>query len=287
MAMPVYAMSCFKLPKSTCTALSSAMADFWRQALEHKRKIHWVSWEKLCLSKEHGGLGFRDIASFNQALLAKQAWRLLQNPNCLFARIFKSRYYLHTDFLNAEVEDCPSFVWKSVLHGSDLLQQGLKRKIGNGKSIRVWMDQWIFDGEWRAPYSRQIHMNISLKVSDLIHHHSNGWDRDRLEDLFYPPDIDRILAIKLVLDEEDFWCWEPNKSGDYSVKSGYDLALSINKGQLIEEASLQPSLNPLKEKIWSINTEPKIKTFLWKALSGALPVAERLISRGMKIDRRC
>lgn len=47
MAMHVYVMSCFKLTKITNSNLTSAMSDFWWNAIEHKRKIHWISWEKM------------------------------------------------------------------------------------------------------------------------------------------------------------------------------------------------------------------------------------------------
>lgn len=43
MAMPVYAMSCFKLPKSTCTTLTSAISSYWWSSMEHHKKIHWVA----------------------------------------------------------------------------------------------------------------------------------------------------------------------------------------------------------------------------------------------------
>lgn len=52
-------------------------------------------------------------------------------------------------------------------------------------------------------------------------------------------------------------------------------------------AQSKPSLNGLRSKVWKVETAPKIKIFLWKALSNALGVAEECIARGMKVDPRC
>lgn len=121
----------------------------------------------------------------------------------------------------------------------------------------------------------------------LIDKEARNWNSEILDDLFYPMDIELIVKHKPVVSKEDFWCWVHSKSGEYSVKSGYWLAFKTNKSELIQKATMEPSLNGLKELVWSIQTAPKIKLFLWRVLSAALPVADQLRQKGIKMDTRC
>ena len=47
-------------------------------------------------------MGFRDIAMFNDSLLAKQAWRLLKNPESLFYKVFKARFFPNCTIMEAK-----------------------------------------------------------------------------------------------------------------------------------------------------------------------------------------
>lgn len=42
-------------------------------------------------SKQAGGIGFRDLESFNMAVTAKQLWKIFDKPSSLIERMFKAR----------------------------------------------------------------------------------------------------------------------------------------------------------------------------------------------------
>ncbi|CAN1819853.1 Uncharacterized mitochondrial protein AtMg00310 [Linum perenne] len=87
------------------------MVEFWWGEGADHRHIRWRSWSKLCLSKEEGVLGFKDFKAFNQALVAKQSWRILTEPDLLLSRLLKGIYFPSQCFLNATKRSNPSWGW--------------------------------------------------------------------------------------------------------------------------------------------------------------------------------
>ena len=138
-----------------------------------------VSWKTMSKPKFMGGLGFRDIELFNLALLARQAWRLMQQPESLSARVLKARYFQNTDLLNATLGSAPSQVWRSLLEGSDILSLGLIKRIGTRACVNVWQDNWLpRDYKLRPICARST--NPPMVVSDLINPVTRSWNKQAL-----------------------------------------------------------------------------------------------------------
>ena len=48
-------------------------------------------------------MDFKDLKAFNLALLAKQGWRIQQNPNTLVHRVLKAKYFADLTFKEAQL----------------------------------------------------------------------------------------------------------------------------------------------------------------------------------------
>ena len=56
----------------------------------------------MCEPKSKGGMGFKELALFNDALLAKQTCRLLHNQNSLFYKVSKSNFFPNCSILEVK-----------------------------------------------------------------------------------------------------------------------------------------------------------------------------------------
>ncbi|KAL9426467.1 hypothetical protein AB3S75_033282 [Citrus x aurantiifolia] len=274
-AIPAYAMSVFKIPMGICDDIQRIIAKFWWGSGTDKKGIHWSSWSKLSMAKCRGGMGFREFSSFNQALVAKQGWRILQFPDSLMARTLQARYFQHKDFMKASLGSNPSFIWRNILWGRQVISKGYRWRIGNGQSILLHKENWLPRPLTFKPISKPSLPDDAL-VAELINA-EHGWNEGLIHRHFATIDAEAIVKIPLPRrPREDEVIWHFNRKGQYSVKSGYQIALNLKfPARPTSSAAKQNQWN----SIWLLTLPEKIRIFAWRAAKNLLPSAENLWKR--------
>jgi ribonuclease HI len=291
-AIPTYIMSCFQLPVSICDSLRKAISDFWWGIEDGKKKMHWRSWEWLSTPKQLGGMGFRDLILFNQAMLARQCWRLLTDPSSLCAKVLKGRYFPDCDFWEAPQPRSASFTWRSICYGMQLIKYGARWSVGDGKKIKVSTDRWIPDfspGSFRllAPLPN------GATVDFLLSEDSCSWDASVVRSIFEEDVANQVLQIPISRrGGEDFISWPHTRFGDYTVASGYSLArsekfyLDRSKQGGGAHSSTQAD-GSLWKKLWAIKVPGKMKINLWRFAHNCLPSGDQLCRRHIPASAHC
>jgi hypothetical protein len=146
-AIPSYVMSIFLIPDSLIDEIEKMMNSFWwGHGGSNHRGIHWMSWEKLSVHKNSGGMGFKDLTAFNLAMLGKQGWKIQSQPDSLVSRLFKARYFPNSNFLASSIGHNPSFVWRSISKAKFLVRAESRWCIGSRANIHVLEEPWLTDG---------------------------------------------------------------------------------------------------------------------------------------------
>lgn len=219
-SIPNFWMSLFLFPEFLCTEIENKMNAFLRGSDANGKGIKWITWKRLCVPKEYGGLGLKELRKFNLAMLAKQGWRLLNESNPLVTAVMKARYYPKVNFLNADLGSNPSYVWRSIMEALDAVKAGAQKKIGDGEGTTVWNMPWLPDrsnGFINTPAYNQIR---DIKVSSLMVSGERRWDMEVLNDLFEERDVKLIKCIPIpIVNKADSWFWLLDGKGEFSVRS--------------------------------------------------------------------
>jgi ribonuclease HI len=291
-AIPTYIMSCFQIPVSICDSLRKAIVDFWWGIEDGRKKMHWKSWEWLSTPKSLGGMGFRDLVLFNQAMLGRQAWRLLTDPSSLCARVLKGRYFPNCDVWDAAQPRSSSFTWRSICFGMQLVKDGARWAVGNGHAIKILADPWI-PGMKPGSFSTLTPIPDGATVDCLMADDHGAWDTDVVRSIFEEEIATRILQIPVSRrGGDDFLSWPHTKFGDYTVASAYNLARTekffldrSRSGGGTSSATAADTV--LWRCLWAIRAPGKMKVNLWRLAHDCLPTGQQMCRRHIPTSASC
>jgi hypothetical protein len=148
-------------------------------------------------AKKIGGLGFRDLECFNTALLAKQRWRIIQNPDSLVVKVLKEKYFPNGTFLDTPLSKRPSYVWRSIWNAKRLLEEGLVWRVGNGENIKIWGDKWLPSPTSHTIQSPVHFLNSEAKVGELIDQDTNWWNISLIKERFMEEEAEMIYGLSI------------------------------------------------------------------------------------------
>jgi hypothetical protein len=203
--------------------------------------------------------------------------------------MMKAIYYPHGHLIDTVFPQATSLTWQGIMHGLDLLKKGIIWRVVDGSSINIWRNNWIpRDSGLRISAKKNI---TRIKwVSELFMSGSRSWDENLIRHLFYSHDAEEILKLCILrLSEGDVIAWHHEKSGLFSVKGVYRLALNLRESK-VDPGNSSGATNGerrLWNIIWKAIVPQKIRIFAWRATSNSLAVQDNRVKHHQAILGTC
>jgi hypothetical protein len=162
-------MSNILFSKKFISKLTAIIRNFWWtgtgtgvQDDQTTKSLCLRAWADVCIAKNIGGLGVRNLQALNQGLILSAAWRLAKEPQSQIAQILKAKYHHDTSIWRAKPNQPKSAFWAAILKVKPLLISASICQIVDGSSS-VWSSPW-FAG-WEDIYD---HLIIQDKPSSIL-----------------------------------------------------------------------------------------------------------------------
>lgn len=112
------------------------MANFFWSELEGKKKLHWISWKKLCFPTNEGGVGFGSIQEVSQAQGAK-AWWNFRTKDSLWRKFLEEKYCPRAHPVAKKWAPGQYHTWKRLLESRKECEKLIVWKVAKG-NISFW-----------------------------------------------------------------------------------------------------------------------------------------------------
>ncbi|GAV69290.1 LOW QUALITY PROTEIN: zf-RVT domain-containing protein, partial [Cephalotus follicularis] len=246
-SVQVFWSSMFLLPASVTNKCERTMRRFLWGGSGQCGKSSKVNWSQVCKPVQEGGLGIKRMRSWNEALLLKQIWNLVQQRH--------------------------SWVWRHMLNLRDLARTHMVYECGRGEQFFLWYDPWFHGNSIHAWYGHWViydaTMNGTEKLKEVIVNGRWSWPQTSWQLI----EIQQRVHDISVSSQSDCIGWH-KRGGAFSSKAW----------QLIRRASV---FVPWWKLVWFSKRIPKHSFCLWLTILRAHKTKDKLLNWGLISSARC
>jgi hypothetical protein len=181
-------MSNILFSKKFLSKLTAIIRNFWWTGVQDDqttRSLCLRAWADVCIAKNIGGLGVRNLQALNQGLILSAAWRLAKEPQSQIAQILKAKYHHDTSIWRAKPDKPKSAFWAAILKVKPLLVSASICQIVDGSSS-IWSFPWFLG--WEDIYDHLViqdqPFSYPATVKDLWIPGQKQWNASLINSLF-------------------------------------------------------------------------------------------------------
>ncbi|GKD54503.1 hypothetical protein Tco_1287890, partial [Tanacetum coccineum] len=128
-----------------------------------------VAWKKLSKPKSQGGLGLKNLSSWNKAMISKHLWHVVVDKDSLWVKWINTYKLKGRSIWEVHEDVNDSWGWRNILRMTQLVSKHMFQRIGDGATTLMWFDYWTDVGRlsdivtYKDLYDARIQANMGVK----------------------------------------------------------------------------------------------------------------------------
>ncbi|PWA66526.1 RNA-directed DNA polymerase, eukaryota, Reverse transcriptase zinc-binding domain protein [Artemisia annua] len=266
-SMQVYWCSVFKLPKTVINDIEKLFKGFLWCNGELTRGKARVAWKEVCKPKDQGGLGLKPLDQWNRTLLIKHLWNIATMKESLWVKWINTVKLKGRSVWEVQSYSTDSWSWKTILELRNDVENHVKYKIGDGKTISAWYDRWNDQQALAKTINRRdiysAGFNDQNKLCDLLD--TNGWKWP--QEWYTKYECTQSLTVPTLSSSPDVPVWVNNNGREVKFATS-----QVWKDMRSDDAKV--CWNKL---VWYPQCIPKHSFVLWLAIKNKLLTQDKLL----------
>ncbi|KAL4590001.1 hypothetical protein LXL04_002918 [Taraxacum kok-saghyz] len=267
------------VPMGVLKTLEQVRSRFFRGVDRAGKKMAWISWDKVCASKQKGGMGVGSFYALNRALLFKWVWRFKSQPCAFWVKVVKAIHGAEDSTGSPRAS-----IWRDITRsGVDLVNKGIdlqlfcKKIIGDGVNTRFWKEIWLGNSMLQTAFPHLYALEEDKDVS-VAAKFSQPWNASFRRPMLGGAEAAQGQELSVLLHTvhlnqlPDKWVWDLSSDGQFTVAS---------TRHYLDDTLLGGSSNATR---WVSLVPIKVNVLAWKMMCDALPTRWNLSQRGLELN---